>query len=870
MAPTTNTTTGAFPGPPPSTDVDGKIRLYAAIAAMRNSRLPSNAQVAATIEYINTHPPIDESRLSAEGRKLIGDIKAIMGTFSEVVQEKNKGDLLQRFVWETRGVDVEGVKPVVTDEHREKGKEHLERARSDAQEASQHLRTLLNLLLTNAEMRKLLTDAGTLGRDLLAKGAAKAAGTIAPDAEQLRLADEAAPQDAFHDDDPLAKLSKTKEEKAAKKQAKEEAKAAKIAAKEGDATTSPVIGTGASSTGPTAASTTGVTAGDSTSESSDSEAEVQVGGEVIGADGKKVKVEKKKNTFFSRLTGLHQKHGKPAMESGRAWLADEYFPAERREQWIWRGKKVVMECQRHDDYAPAVKWLLDAVDAWALRARDSASTDGETLLPASTLKEDPALQSALGTLRELLERIAGAPLAPIFDAAKVMARDAKEDEGLRNWWGGVDEYVRKVLLQPGYVVEPACNTRAKELRESGRGFYEDKYKGHFDALGDAVGNWFRSMASDPLNKTFGEDWARLTRDLLFDSEGNLQFKKTLWDDVRGVILPTVADKVGYIPIPRVEYTDDSLDLVVENLTLSGRHLLPNIVEVEAHNYVRFSPYETKSKSDKAKHEVTFTFAQMHADMRDVAFYFRTKTGPIKIKDSGLADVLLGGQGLTATVTLTSSPDSAHVFSVGRVRVSVGSLKFSIRDSKHDLLYKTFKPLATRLIKSQIKKALADAIRTGFEYVDGQLVGVRDRMAEAKGSEEGRRRDVLGDMFKRKKEDTASTVSRASGGGSQFKVVSSKRQSLLPEHGHPDGWVNRADDAKKAEQTNEWRSDAFDINRPLTTPATGANSTPVAAPTTAPAASAGTTATPAATTAATAGTTAPATGTPIAASHGASA
>ncbi|KAJ6451656.1 hypothetical protein C8R47DRAFT_1329655 [Mycena vitilis] len=273
MAPTTTqNTTGAFPGPPPPTDVDGKIRLYAAIAAMRNSRLPSNAQVAATIDYINTHPPIDESRLSAEGRKLIGDIKAIMGTFSEVVQEKNKGDLLQRFVWETRGVDVEGVKPVVTDEHREKGKEHLERARSDAQEASQHLRTLLNLLLTNAEMRKLLTDAGTLGRDLLAKGAAKAAGTIAPDAEQLRLADEAAPQDAFHDDDPLAKLTKTKEEKAAKKQAKEEAKAAKIAAKEGDAsTTSPVTG----------ASSTGATAGDSTSESSDSEAEVQVGGEAI-------------------------------------------------------------------------------------------------------------------------------------------------------------------------------------------------------------------------------------------------------------------------------------------------------------------------------------------------------------------------------------------------------------------------------------------------------------------------------------------------------------------------------------------------------------------------------------------------------------
>jgi len=236
--------------------------------------------------------------------------------------------------------------------------------------------------------------------------------------------------------------------------------------------------------------------------------------------------------------------------------------------------------------------------------------------------------------------------------------------------------------------------------------------------------------------------------------------------------------------------------------------------------MRFSPYEPNSAGDAGRHEFTITFAQMHADMRAVAFSFRTKTGPIKMQDSGLADVLLGGQGLTATVTLTSSNDTRSVFSVGRVRVNVGSLKFSIRDSKHDLLYKTFKPLATRLIKRQIKKALADAIRTGFEYVDGQLVGVRDRMAEAKASDDGSRREVLAELFKRKKDDAASIVSRAtSAGGSQFKVVASKRESLLPDSGHPTGWVNRADDAKAAETSNEWRSDAFDIKSSTAAPAT---------------------------------------------------
>src|SRR6266550_8939339 len=102
-----------------------------------------------------------------------------------------------------------------------------------------------------------------------------------------------------------------------------------------------------------------------------------------------------------------------------------------------------------------------------------------------------------------------------------------------------------------------------------------------------------------------------------------------------------------IPIPRIEYSDDALDLVVENLTLSGRNLFPNIISVEAHNFFKFSPYE--SIPDEYHHTFTFTLDQMQADIRDVAFYFRKKTGIPKMSDSGLADVQLGGQGLTVRV-----------------------------------------------------------------------------------------------------------------------------------------------------------------------------------------------------------------------------
>ena len=86
--------------------------------------------------------------------------------------------------------------------------------------------------------------------------------------------------------------------------------------------------------------------------------------------------------------------------------------------------------------------------------------------------------------------------------------------------------------------------------------------------------------------------------------------------------------------------------------------------------------------------------------------------------------------------MSAGKDKSSVFKVHDVHVKVDSLKFSIRDSKHDFLYKTLKPIATGLVKRQIQKAIRDALHTGLEYVDGQLVAVRDKMAAAEKEADG--------------------------------------------------------------------------------------------------------------------------------------
>ena len=144
-------------------------------------------------------------------------------------------------------------------------------------------------------------------------------------------------------------------------------------------------------------------------------------------------------------------------------------------------------------------------------------------------------------------------------------------------------------------------------------------------------------------------------------------------------------------------------------------------------------------------------------------------------------------------------------------VKVDTLKFSIRDSKHDTLYKTLRPLAIGLIKRQIKKAVSDAITTGMEYVDGQLIAVRNRMREESNKEGGSRTQALSELFKHKDKDDATTTAdsvRSSKTHSQFKVVAKRDSALMPQTGHPTGWANRVQDkAEAAKHGQDWRSDA---------------------------------------------------------------
>ncbi|KAG8928965.1 hypothetical protein FRC02_006163 [Tulasnella sp. 418] len=786
-------------------DVDRKMRLYGVIEAFRAGKMPDNQQIDETLRYVEEHSPVEIKKLSPDGRRLIQDAKDIIETARLIVKHKNADELFQNFVAHTNDTNFQKAK--VGSEAIPVDKEDVKK---DGRQAVEHLRTLLTLVLTNSEARKLLSDASVIGRDLFARGASKAAERARPSPEQLSRVDDAAPAETWESRDGTAGTGQTPVVSATTSGGK--------GITHDPNTGATHVHTGSSTLSPTevkhkAEATYQDTKDRTKREADDVARTADARGETdeekaqAGKQTLKERIVGGYNSLRDRVPDEHKDRARDEWDNTKQFFRDE-FPEERRDQYIYRLKKVIVECQKHQDYTTAILWFLDTLETYFAHGKNTAKGSANS---AGEVTDDPSLRRATSELRTLLERFAnGKSLDGIENAARTLWEDAQRDEDLRNWFRELDEFVRKTLLEPGYVLSPACTNRSDQLQDSGHAFFDQKYKGHKDAIFDEVSAWFSAWADDPLNKRFSADWKRLTKDLLFDEHGGLTFKPHLWYDIRKVILPALIEQVGYIPIPRIEYTDNTLDLVIENLTLQGQNLFPNIVSLEAHNFVQFSPYD--SIPDKSAHEFTFTFSQVQADMRDVAFYFNKKTGLPKMKDSGLADVFLGGEGLTVKVHLKSAGnDRSSVFHVKDVNVKLDSLKFSVRDSKHDMLYKTLKPLATGLVKKQIAKAITDAITTGFEYVDEQLVQVRDRMAEAKDSDDKSRSQVLKEMFERKQEEVASKKGKTD---SQFKIVAKRDSVLIPNAGHESGLINRqAERASAAQEGEGWRSKAFSIINP---------------------------------------------------------
>jgi len=106
--------------------------------------------------------------------------------------------------------------------------------------------------------------------------------------------------------------------------------------------------------------------------------------------------------------------------------------------------------------------------------------------------------------------------------------------------------------------------------------------------------------------------------------------------IADVVIPKAVSLIRYIPIPRIEYQDADIDLVIENLVFESDNFLPSKIRIDTNSHAEFtSAYTFESEYSNT---TTVRIEEFRIRARDISYAFRKKTGFLQFEDKGLLDV----------------------------------------------------------------------------------------------------------------------------------------------------------------------------------------------------------------------------------------
>jgi len=502
-------------------------------------------------------------------------------------------------------------------------------------------------------------------------------------------------------------------------------------------------------------------------------------------------------------------------EKTRKYLQGK-MPEERRDQTIWRLRKMIVEIQGHSDYQQAINTLLTLAETYAGHANNVAQQSSGAVKGAHS---DSALKRAEDDLKTLIERFAnGTSTNDFFDAFNQIYRDADQDPELKSWFKKVDAYIRKCLQQQGYIMEDQATDEWNQLYDQGEFLLRDRYRNHTNRIVDEAKFLADQFDKDPLNKKFAQSVNKLFNDLGNDENGKPTFKPHLIKDLTEVIIPAVFENVRYVPIPRIEVSDPMIDVVVENLVIESDNLMPNVLEIANDNYFKWG---RKAVSNKNSNSIMMSVSGIQMDLKDVAYYVKKKQGFPSVTDLGVADIFLGGSGFSFKLKLSTAEksDRQNFFKVDKVDVDVKNFNIKLKQSKHKFLFALAKPLMLKVMRPALQKAIEKVIKDKFHEVDSLAFQIKQEVDRAQ-------QEILDDPenapniynryynaaqkkfleSKRKAEKAKERVK-----DTKINAAVTKQDSIFPDIHLPGGISSKATEYKElAAKGEEWRSPIFKL------------------------------------------------------------
>ena len=422
----------------------------------------------------------------------------------------------------------------------------------------------------------------------------------------------------------------------------------------------------------------------------------------------------------------------------------------------------------------------------------------------------------LTSIKTLLERFANSTSADdLIDSINAIYRDADKDPELKGWFKSIDRYVRKCLKEQGFIMQDAATEEWNQLSDKGNFLLRDRYRDHTNHVLDEFKFFGQQFDEDAQNKRFAASMQKLFNDLGNDQNGKPVFKKHLVKDFSSVIVPGIFESVRYVPVPRIEYSDPMVDMIVENLVIESDNLAPNSFEFGSDNYFRWG---RKTVTNKNKNKVMVSVSGVQMDLKDVSYYVNKKQGFPSLKDTGVMDIFMGGSGFSFKIAMETADksDRQHFFKINTVTVDIKSLTIKLKQSKHKTLFNIFRPLMFAVLRPAVGKVLEKLIKDQVHNADAKAFAIykeAERAGKAAQNDPENAPNIYSRYVTAAQKTMTEKQQKAQNTAADKKanVAMTQMDSIFPQIKLPGGISTKATEYKElAAKGEKWNSPVFGI------------------------------------------------------------
>jgi len=358
---------------------------------------------------------------------------------------------------------------------------------------------------------------------------------------------------------------------------------------------------------------------------------------------------------------------------------------------------------------------------------------------------DESLSIVLADAKTLLERVASNhSLDPLIQTLHACVQDlvgSLAGSGLMKYFSDFGNWINQSLNDPEYSASRTGRQKVDELYNRGRILFSEdtKFGRDLRSLFCLAEDFLHGISQDPTTNRMICAIDKLSADsiILFQEKPN-QVGRELRRDLFFWLLPRFLRIMRSLPMPRVEFIDDAVEVALDSIVLNSpttlRSLMPDSIHITNHNDIHITQYGDPHR----KNFVRVRIEGLRVAIQDLDYYVQYK-GLVGYEDDGLVSIYAGdhrGQGLDCDIDLEFNTDIDptkvdHGFKVLEVHTAVSGLHFSVNESKHWILNKILlQPLAGPAVRKLFERVASGYIRDGLEAISRIVAGIERDAAGA--------------------------------------------------------------------------------------------------------------------------------------------